>query len=201
SDSRRRLLTPSRARAPWCRCELPFDLVDELGVQVQKPAQEAGGEQEVLLAVWELACALVRLVEKRTKLFEVDAQRREALAGDLLADEVAEQQPHERVALQRGDGDRRACVVGQRAATSLRKGVDGALSRLPRFLACVEVPEPGEALRFDVVLALAGPVEDAAVLGHPQQVVCACAALADETEDLVGEQRQLVVDRTMSHSL
>ena len=42
---------------------------------------------------------------------DVVAERGEALARDLLADEVADQQAQQRLALQRREGDRRARVL------------------------------------------------------------------------------------------
>ena len=59
-------------------------------------------------------------------------------------------------------------LVGQR--------VDGALARLARLLARLQVAELRQPLRLDVVLALARPVEDPAAPGHAQQVVRAGAA-------------------------
>src|SRR5262249_54997594 len=51
-----------------------------------------------------------------------------------------------------------------------------------------------------VVLALPGPREQPSAPREPQQIVRAGTATADEPEDLVREERQLL-DRTLLHSL
>ena len=43
--------------------ELALDLVDEVLVQLEEPAQEAGDEQQVLLAVGELLGAALGVVQ------------------------------------------------------------------------------------------------------------------------------------------
>src|SRR5262249_16242152 len=97
----------------------------------------------------------------------------------------------ERVALDRNEADRGVGVVAQRLEPFLGQRVDGALTGLPRLLACLQVSELGQSFRLDVVLALTRPGEEAATPCHPQQVVCACASLPDKAEDLVREQAQL----------
>ena len=79
----------------------------------------------------------------------------------------------------------------QRLEALVAERVDRALARLARLLARLEVAEPGQPLGLDVVLALAGPVEQAVALGHPQEVVRAHALAADEAEDLVREEAEL----------
>ena len=60
-------------------------------MELEVSAHEGRREQEVLLAVRELVCALFGLVQPRLKVGDVVAQRGHALAGDLLADEIADQ--------------------------------------------------------------------------------------------------------------
>src|SRR5207248_548777 len=114
--------------------------------------------------------------------------------GRRLADQVGYKQAEEQLALDRCEKDRRARPGSQRVEPLLGQRVDGALAGLARLLPGGEVAKPGEPLRLNVVLALTGPGEDPPALGHPQQVVRARAAAADETEDLIGEKRQLAVD-------
>ena len=63
-----------------------------------------------------------------------------------------------------------------------------------------QVSELGEPLGLDVVLALTGPVEDPAVLRHPEEIVRAGPAGAYQAKDLVGEQAQFPVDIGVIHS-
>ena len=115
--------------------EIPLDLVDEFQVQLEEAAQEAGHEQQVLLAVRERPLRGARLFEARVDVGDVVAQGGHALAGDLLADEVADQQPEQRVALQRREGDGRARVFAERLESLVGERVDGALARLAGLLA------------------------------------------------------------------
>jgi hypothetical protein len=113
------------------------------------------------------------ILEAKTNLVmrpgDIVSVRRQAGAGDILADEVADQEAKERVALDRRDGDRGVGVLRESLQALVREGVDGALARLARFLACVEIPESGEPFRLDVVLALTSPGEDPSALGHVQE--------------------------------
>jgi hypothetical protein len=119
--------------APWsigaCRrrsitisgvAELPLDVADELFVEVEQASKERDGEQQVLRAVWKLARRSLGFVEAGPQVGDVVAQRREARARDLLADEVADQQAEERLARD-SSGLRRAeyvCGAGRPDAES-----------------------------------------------------------------------------------
>ena len=172
-------------------CELPLHLVDQLLVEVEVPAQELDHDQEVLLAVREGRGGLLSLVEPVAKVGEIRTERDEALAGRLLADEVRDQKPKQRLALERRERDGRPRVRAQRVEPLFREPVDGSLSRPAGRLPGLEVPEPGEPLRLRVVLALSSPVEHAPAPGQPQEVVRAGALAPDEAEDLVREQAQV----------
>src|SRR4051812_46798586 len=170
-------------------------------MKVEEPAEEAVGEQEILAPVLQRVGSGVGLAEPLAEIGDVVAERADAFARRLLADEVGDQEAEEQLALDRGEKHRRLGVGAQRREALFAQRVDGALARLTRLLASLEVAEPLEPLRLDVVLALAGPREDAITLREAQQVVGARATTADETEDLVREEGQLAVDRTMAHSL
>ena len=89
-------------------------------MQVEE-APEAGHEEQVLLSVRQVLGAAFRFLDASAEVGDVVAQRGKALAGDLLADEVADQEAQERLAFQWGDADRGACEVGERtAALSVR---------------------------------------------------------------------------------
>ena len=135
--------------------------------------------------------ARLGLVEPRPQVGDVVAQRPDALARHLLAHEVGDQQPQQRLALDRREGDRRLRPRAQRLEPLVGQRVDRPLARLARLLARLEVAELGQPLGLDVVLAFARPVEDPAAPGHLQQVVRAHALAADEAEDLVREQAEL----------
>ena len=89
------------------RCHFAFDGVDQLEVEFEVPAHEPGGEQEVLLAVRKFVRGLLGLVQPRLEVGDVLAQGGDALAGDLLADEIADQQAQQRLALERCECDGR----------------------------------------------------------------------------------------------
>ena len=112
-------------------------------------------------------------------------------AGDRFSDEVAEQEPEERVALERREAHRSLRVLAQSLEPLLRERVHRALAGLAGFASCLEVAELREPLWLDVVLALSGPVEHAPPSRHPQEVVRPRAAATDEAEDLVREEAEL----------
>ena len=72
--------------------QLAFNLFDELLVQREECAEEAGDEQQVFLAVWELVSGLLRLVEPRLDVRDFLAKCQQARASNLLADQVAYEQ-------------------------------------------------------------------------------------------------------------
>jgi hypothetical protein len=78
--------SPSRLRE---RGEIPLDLIDQLFVQVEEVAEEVDHEQLVLALVREERGRSLGLVEPRPEVADVLAKRGHALAGDLLAHEVA----------------------------------------------------------------------------------------------------------------
>ena len=137
--------------------------------------------------------ARVGLVEPLAEVGDVVAERRRGSRGSPPRRRGRDQQAEERLALERREA-RPGCgaYVAQRLEPLVGERVDGPLAGLARLLARLEVAEPGEPLRLDVVLALAGPVEHPAAPRHAQQVVGAGARPADEAEDLVGEEGQLV---------
>src|SRR6059036_2016107 len=139
----------------------------------------------------QLSGASLAVVETPREVGDVVAKRGDALACDLLADEVADQQAKEGLALQRREAHGRARVVAQRRETLVGERVHGAFTGLPGLLAGGEIAEPREPLRLGVVLALAGPGEHPAPLCEPQEVVGAGAGSPDEAENLVGEEAEL----------
>src|SRR4029079_1356665 len=114
-------------------------------------------EPQILLAVRQGLRTPFGLHQALADIGNVLAEGEERIAGDRLADEVADQEPKQRVALDRGDRDRRPGVLGQRLPAPLREGVDGAGARLARLRARRKVAVRGQALRLRVVLALTGP--------------------------------------------
>ena len=80
----------------------------------------------------------------------------------------------------------------QRVQTLGGERVDRPLTGLARLLARLQVAEPREALGLDVVLALSRPVEHTPASRHAHQIVCARATGSHESEDLVGEEGQLI---------
>ena len=80
-------------------------------VQVEQPVEEAVHDQQVLLAVRQLVRRRLALVDAHSQVGDVLAQRADALARHLLADEVGDQQPQQRLALERREGDRRPRVA------------------------------------------------------------------------------------------
>ena len=107
-------------------------------------------------------------------------------------EDIAEEEPEQPLVAQLED---HVLAVGQplvqHTLALRRQRVDGPLARAAGLLARLQVAQLGQPLRLDVVLALARAVEDAAALGHPQQVVRAGAGAADEAEDLVREEAEL----------
>ena len=134
----------------------------------------------------------MRLGDSAAHGVEVVAERSHALADDGFADEVGGEKAQERVALERREADRRLRPLAKRVETLVGERVDRALARLARLLARGEVAEPREPLRLDVVLALAGPREEAAAPRDAQEVVRARAAPAHERERLVREEGEFV---------
>ena len=102
------------------------------------------------------------LVEPRGEVGDVLSERAEALAHRRLADEVGHEQARERLVLHPRVAHRRARPLPQRLQALVGERVDGALARLARLLARVEVAEARQALGLDVVLALPRPVVDPA---------------------------------------
>jgi osmotically-inducible protein OsmY len=183
------------------RGELALDLVDQVLVQVEQATEKVDRKQQVGGTVRVCTGRLDGLVESCAQVGDVVAEGGEAFARHLLADKVANQQAQESVTLHRSDRDGSARIIPERVQTLVGERVHRALPRLARFLAGLQVAELREPLRLDVVLALAGPIEHAAAPGHAQQVVRTRSAAADETEDLVGKERQLMVDEATVHSL
>ena len=181
----------AQAKASRPDLELALDVVDELLVQIEEPAQEAVDEVQVLLAVWQAGSPAVARVHPLAQVGDLGAQGLQAGARHLLPHQVGDEQAQERVALERRDGDRRPRVGAQRSQPLVGERVDGALAGLARLLARVQVTEAGQPLRFGVVLALARPGQHATALGQAQQVVGARALAADEAEDLVREEGQV----------
>ena len=180
------------AMLDWLFCgEIALDLFDEFEVELQVAPQELVREEEVFAPVREQLCCCRAFFESIHQLGDIRTKGYEACAGDRFSDEVAEEEPEERVALERRDAHRRSRVVGERRESPVSECVDSAFAGLARFATCLEVAEPCEPLWLDVVLALSGPVEDSAALGHPKKVVRAGAAATDEPEDLVREEAEL----------
>src|SRR5215204_1672962 len=107
--------------------ELLLDLVDQLEVQFEQPAEEAVHELQVFLAMRQQRCAEFGIVQPQLNVGDVVAKGEQALAGELLPDEVADQQAEERLALERGERDRGSRVVAQRLEPLVRERVHGAL--------------------------------------------------------------------------
>jgi SAM-dependent methyltransferase len=85
-------------------------------MQREQPAQEIDDEQQVLLPMRQFLRASFRVVEPPLDVGNVLAQRRHALAGDLLTDKVTDQQPEERLALERREWNGGPRVGPQREA-------------------------------------------------------------------------------------
>src|SRR5581483_4602968 len=173
--------------------ELALDRLDQLLVQRDQAFDERESDLEVVPAVWQSGRAVVRLANACAHPLEVFTKRADALSHRGLADEIGREQPDQRLAPERRETHGRGRPLAQRREALLGEGVHGALARLAGLPACGEVPEPGESLRLDVVLALAGPREETASPRHAQQVVGARAAAADERQRLVGEQGEVVL--------
>jgi hypothetical protein len=95
------------------RGERLLDLVDQLLVQVDEAAEEVNHELQVLLPVRQACRTLLGFIEALAEVVDVFAQRGEAVARDLFADEVADEQPQERLALEWCDPGGRARVRWQ----------------------------------------------------------------------------------------
>ena len=80
-------------------------------VQFEQPAQEAVDEQQVFLAMRQPRCRPFGILQPQVDVGDVGLERGEALAGDLLPDEVADQQAEKRVAFQRRELDGGSGVV------------------------------------------------------------------------------------------
>jgi hypothetical protein len=105
-----------------------------------------------------------------------------------LADEVSDQGPKERLALERRERDRGAGVCPERFEPLVAEPVDGPLAGLARLFPGLEIAEASQALGLRVVLALSPPSPAFGPTRQVQQVVGAGRRPADETEDLVREQ-------------
>ena len=127
--------------------------------------------RKVFLLVGEQVRGALGVPEPCLEVSDVVAERADALACDLLADEVANQQAEQRVGLERCERDRRPRVRLQRGGAFVSECVDGSRARLSRLLAGREVSELGQPLGLGVVLALARPREESAALCEAQQVV------------------------------
>jgi hypothetical protein len=79
---------------------------------------------------------------------EVVAKRGHAPSRDVLADEVADQEAEQCVALDRHECDRRLGVFVERVESLLGERVDGAFAGLAGFLAGREVAELRDSLRL-----------------------------------------------------
>src|SRR5919198_1452665 len=94
-----RTLARNPARASPRRRELAVDLVQELQVEVEQPAQEGRGQHEVPAPVRQRLRTPLALRDSLDEVGDVVAQRRDALARDGLADEIGDQQADEELAL------------------------------------------------------------------------------------------------------
>ena len=83
-------------------------------MEIEQLPQEARDHQEVLLPVWDLVCRFFGLMQAATDVVEVRAERSQALTRDGLADEIADQQPQERVTLDQREGRGRRGVFAER---------------------------------------------------------------------------------------
>ncbi|HEU0335437.1 MAG TPA: MMPL family transporter, partial [Gaiellaceae bacterium] len=171
--------------------ELALDLVDQVEVQLEQPPQEADHEQQVLAPVRQQHGGRLGVVEPGLQVGDVLAQSGEARTRHVLPDEIGEQQPQQRLALQGRERDGRAGVGAECVEAPIGERVDRPFACLAGLAPRFEVAEPGQPLRLDVVLALARPVEHAPAARHPKQVVRARAPAPDEREDLEREQGQL----------
>jgi fluoride exporter len=181
--------------------ELALDLLDELEVELQVASQEGVHERQVLAPMLERLRGDLRVVESLHQVSDVLAERDHARARGRLTDEIAQEQTQERIALERREAHRSPRVLTESLEPLVRQGVDRSLARSTGLAARVQVSELRKPFRFDVVLALARPVEHSPPTRQPEEVVRASAAAADEAEDLVGEQAQLRVDRATFHRL
>ena len=146
SPDRSTVLSRGRTTPDAGQLELALDLVDELEVQLEIPAQEAVDEQQVVTAVGQLLRRLGALQQPLLQVGDVVAQGAQALARGVVADEVGHQQPDQRLGLQRRDRHVGARVVAQRPEPLVRERVHGARPGAPGLLAGLEVAEPASRL-------------------------------------------------------
>src|SRR5579862_7503944 len=173
-------------------CEVPLDLLDQFLVEADQALDEIEAQVQVLLAMRERLRPFGRLGDPRAHVVEVLSQPCKALADGVLADEVGGEQADERIALERREPHRSPRPRTEGIQPLFGQRVDRALPCPPRRLARLEVAELREALRLDVVLALAGPGEEAAPAGDTEQVVGTGSASPHEGEHLVREEGELV---------
>jgi hypothetical protein len=91
-----------------------LDPIDQLEVKLEQPAHEVDDKPQILFAVGKLLGAELGVLKPPFDVSDVVAQRGHALARDLLADEVADQEANQRLTLERCERDRGACVFAQR---------------------------------------------------------------------------------------
>jgi hypothetical protein len=91
-----------------------LDVVDQLEVQLQQAAHEAGHKQQVLASVGEILGARLELVDAHDQIGDVLAQRADSGPGRALADQVGNQQAQQGLALQGQEPHRRLRPRGER---------------------------------------------------------------------------------------
>src|SRR6266511_3443107 len=101
-------LRPTERRA-WQRPRLgdhaTLDLLYELEVQVEQPAEELRDEQEVAVPVRERVGTGLHGVELSRELGDVVSERAEALARGLVPHQVGDQETEKRLALERSEAE------------------------------------------------------------------------------------------------
>jgi hypothetical protein len=129
-------------------------------VKVQKLAEEAENEQQVLGAGGKRRRSRLGFVEPAEQFADVVANRGDALPGDFFPDEVGDQEPEQQLTLDGSEQDGSPGPGVERFETLVRQRVNGALAGLARLCARRQIAELGQPLGLDVVLALPRPAED-----------------------------------------
>ena len=130
--------------APGCRrSEFPLDPVHQLEVEVEVAPEEVDRHEQVLATVGQVLRRTLSVVESCLEVGDVLLEGAHALARDLFAHQVADEQAEQGVALERSEGDRGGGVLLERLESLVGQRVDRALAGLAGLLARLEVAELG----------------------------------------------------------
>jgi hypothetical protein len=99
-----------------------LDPVDQLEVEVQVAPEEVDGYEQVLPSVGERFRRARAFVEPGLDVGDVLPEGAHALARDLLAHQVADEEPEQGIALERRERDRRRGVLPERLGSEVELG-------------------------------------------------------------------------------